>query len=420
MITLVNTLDALQNLPAGFSGNMLDTSEYSHAGLYQGDKIGQPAKAAYFRGLQKFLAPYLTMAFQDAMNSNQEYPEYLYETLKAYLMLFDKNHYEESQVYSWLSLYFDRTYPGEVNEALRQSLMEHTSNLLNQGKIGIDIDSEAVAAARNVLTQMPLAERAYQRLKLEFLDSHIPSFSFSQVLGPNSRRIFERRSGKLLSEGISGFYTYNGFHSVFQLESQRIVKRLMEDSWVYGDEIELSESTKTQVVDSVSQKYYRDYVYEWEQLLADLQLKPYRSVEEGLEQTKVLSGTEHPIESLILATQKQLRLTELPLSDNAKAAGEVAAHAAKVAMEQKKSRINRYLPSHLPSIDIDLPGKPVEQAFDQILSLNDSDLNALNESFIQLHNYMAELSATGNNEKVPTKVYWAAMLMVVLHTLYRV
>ncbi|TDR75701.1 type VI secretion system protein ImpL [Photobacterium lutimaris] len=402
-ITLVNVLDALKDLPAGFSGYMVDTEEYKRAGLYQGDKIGQPAKAAYVRGLQKYLAPYLASSLQSEMQLNQEYLEYLYETLKAYLMLFDKEHYEEAQVLSWFALYFERNYPGDVNKALRWSLAEHTANLLNQGNIGIHIDDEAVQTARGVLTQMPLAERAYQRLKLEFLDSPVPDFTLTDVLGIQGSKIFERRSGKLLSEGISGLYTYNGFHSVFQLENQRIVKRLMEDSWVYGDELQLSESTKTKVADSVSQKYYRDYVYEWTQLLADIRLKPYRNAEEGLQLSKVLSGTEQPVESLILAAQKQLRLTDLPVSENAKAAGEVAGHAAKVAMAHKKARINRYLPNELPSVDFDLPGKSVEQAFASILALNEGDLNTLNESFVQLHNFMVELSSTGNNDKVAYK-----------------
>ncbi|MGF1725734.1 type VI secretion system membrane subunit TssM [Photobacterium nomapromontoriensis] len=403
VITLAHALDLLKDLPAGYSGKMLESDTLKRAGLYQGDKIGQPASAAYERGLQGFLAPYLANALKQDMKENSVYLEYLYETLKTYLMLFDSSHYEESQVLGWFALHFERAYPGEINEPLRQSLTAHTMNLLKSGLIGVQQDDDAIELARSVLTQMPLAERAYQRLKIEFTDSHVPDFRLSDVLGSQSQTVFERASGKLLSEGIPGLYTYTGFHSVFQLENQRIVKRLTEDSWVYGDKLQLGESSMKEVNAAVSDKYYRDYIYHWTQLLGDIQLMPYHNAEDGLYQIKVLSGSEKPLQSLILSFQKQLRLTNLPISEEAKVAGEVASHAAGVALEHKKSRITRYLPSEMPSVDVALPGKIIETEFSDILAVGEVELNSLHESLILLHNYLAKLSSTGDNDRVAYK-----------------
>ncbi|WP_064604008.1 type VI secretion system membrane subunit TssM [Photobacterium sp. J15] len=403
VVTLVRALDALKDMPAGFSGQMLDSKGIKRVGLYQGDKIGQPAHAAYDRGLQGFLAPYLADALINEMQLNQGYLEYLYETLKTYLMLFDREHYEYEQVMSWLSVYFERSFPGEVNEELRQSLLAHTENLLRSGVTGIGENQDAVTAARDVLTEMPLAERAYQRLKLEFADSHIPEFKVTDILGTEGREVFVRTSGKPLSDGIPGLYTYNGFHSVFQLENQRIVKRLMEDSWVYGDDLDIEETNREQVAKAVREKYYRDYVYEWQQLLADLKLRPYGSAREGLYQAQVLAGTEQPLETLIKAFQKQLRLTNLPVSKNAKAAGEVAANAANVALQHKKTRLTRYLPNEMPKVDFELPGKVVEKQFTSLLKLNEADFKALNESMVLLYNYLARMRNSGEKDRVAYK-----------------
>lgn len=403
VVTLVRALDKLENIPAGYSGRMLDSDEFKRLGLYQGDKIGQPANAAYERGLQGYFAPYLAASLQDEMKVNEGYLEYLYETLKTYLMLFDVTHYEEAQVLSWFSVFFERTFPGEVNVPVRQSLMEHTENVLKLGITGVEADDDAIQTARSILTQMPLAERAYQRLRIEYLDSHVPDFRLTDVLGTESHHIFERRSGKALSEGISGLYTYSGFHGIFQLENKRIVKSLMEDSWVYGDELLLEETTRDQVTQSVNDKYYRDYVYEWTQLLGDIRLKPYSNTKDGLEQAKVLAGSEQPIESLIIGIQKQLRLTALPITENAKAAGEIAGNAASVALERKKSRIARYLPNEMPTVEIDLPGKPIEDKFSSLLAIKENELSALSESFVLLHNYLAELRSTGDNDSVAYK-----------------
>ncbi|KLV03731.1 type VI secretion protein IcmF [Photobacterium aquae] len=403
VITLANALDLLEDLPAGYNGKMLDSDAVKHVGLYQGDKIGQPARAAYERGLQGFFAPYLIHALQQDMKENSAYLEYLYETLKTYLMLFDHSHYEEEQVLSWFALYFERTYPGEINEPIRQSLMGHTTNLLELGIVGVQQDDDAVELARGVLTQMPLAERAYQRLKMDFMDSHIPDYRLTDILGSQSQTVFQRLSGKSLSDGIAGLYTYTGFHSVFQLENKRIVKRLMEDSWVYGDKLQLGEATKQEVMTAVNDKYYRDYIYYWNQLIGDIQLVPYSSAAEGLYQMKVLSGSERPLQSLIVSIQKQLRLTELPISEEAKAAGEVAGHAAGVAMQQKKTRITRYLPSEMPELESALPGAQIEEEFADILAIGDVEFNALNESLTLLHNYLAKLNSTGDNDRVAYK-----------------
>lgn len=396
VVTLAHALDKLKDIPAGHSEIMLGSEEVHRSGLYQGEKIGQPAKAAYERALQGYFAPYLAESLTKEMAENVSYLEYLYETLKTYLMLFDAEHYEETQVTSWFSVYFDRSFPGEVNILLRQSLMEHTRNLLKMGVTRLATDANAIQTARSVLTQMPLSERAYQRLKIEYLDSHIPEFRLTDVLGADSHSIFERQSGKALSEGIPGLYTYSGFHRIFQLENKRIVNNLMEDSWVYGDELLLGESAQKQVTQSVNDKYYRDYVYHWTQLIGDLKLKPYRNARDGLAQAAILAGSEQPLESLIIGVQKQLRLTAIPVSDNAKAVGEVTANAASVALEHKKSRISRYLPNEMPEVNIDLPGKVIEDKFTSLLAISESELSALNDSLVMLHNVLAELKATGN------------------------
>ncbi|MGF1787881.1 type VI secretion system membrane subunit TssM [Photobacterium swingsii] len=403
VVSLVDALNELKQLPAGFDQYMLDDDKIKHFGLYQGEKLGQPAVTAYYQALQGVFAQFLTAGLEKEMRDNVQYREYLYETLKTYLMLFQPQHYDETQVTSWLEAYFDRTYPGEINELLRSSLIVHSNNLQKAGVLNVAMNEDAVSSARHVLTAMPLSERAYQRLKLEYIDSHVPSFRLTDVFGSQSLTIFERKSGKPLSMGIPGLYTYNGFHGVFQLESNRMVKRLMEDSWVYGDELVLQDSNIDHVVKDVRFKYYRDYIYEWTQLLNDLQLKSYQTAERGLSQAKILAGPERPVESLIAAAQKQLRLTKIQVSEEAEAAGKVASSVANAALHNQKQRIKRFLPSDLGKAEISLPGKEVEDAFGELLSVSEAQLEVVHESFVHLNNYLAELTSSGNNERIAYK-----------------
>ena len=75
-------------------------------------------------------------------------------------------------------------------------------------------------------------------------------------------------------------------------------------------------------------RYFRDYIYYWEEFLDDLTLRPYSTTEEGVRVTEILSGPEAPIKNILAAVQKNVALTKMPVSKNQKAAAAVAAAAA--------------------------------------------------------------------------------------------
>ena len=132
--------------------------------------------------------------------------------------------------------------------------------------------------ARRTLTMLPLVERAYQRLKSDFIDSSIPDFKLIDILSLDSLQGFTFQSGRSFNDGIPSLYTYNGFHGIFSIEKNRIIKRLIEDSWVYGDDLNtLDDATKSQITAQLEQKYIRDYIFYWEDFLSDLTVKPMNS-----------------------------------------------------------------------------------------------------------------------------------------------
>ncbi|MDG2664161.1 type VI secretion system membrane subunit TssM, partial [Vibrio parahaemolyticus] len=279
IVSAVETLDRLMTLPLGKQSNYGDADSVKRFGLYQGDKVSQAASNAYSDALTQYYAPLLLDSLVSEMESNQQHREYLYETLKTYLMLFNPDKYQQDEVLAWFNFYFERQYPGELNADLRRRLLQHTQYLLGNDGQGFTYNTAAVTSAREVLTQMSLPERAYQRMKIQFSKSHVPSFRLTDVLGPKGLEQFERASGKPLSQGISGFYTYNGFHSIFQIQINRTVKSLMEENWVYGDDLKAHEIDQDSAIQGVQSRYYQDYVNEWKTLIEDIQLKQAPSLE---------------------------------------------------------------------------------------------------------------------------------------------
>ncbi|MFB1074218.1 type VI secretion system membrane subunit TssM [Vibrio diabolicus] len=402
IISAVETLNRLMTLPLGKQSNYGDADSVKRFGLYQGDKVSQAANNAYSDALTQYYAPLLLDSLVTEMESNQQHREYLYETLKTYLMLFNPDKYQQDEVLAWFNFYFERQYPGELNIDLRKGLLQHTQNLLENDGQGFSYNTAAVTNAREVLTQMSLPERAYQRMKIQFSKSHVPSFRLTDVLGPKGLEQFERASGKPLSQGISGFYTYNGFHSIFQIQINRTVKSLMEENWVYGDDLKAHEIDQDSAIQGVQSRYYQDYVNEWKTLIEDIQLKQAPSLELATEQARALSGVERPIESLLRAIQKEVGLSKVSLSENQKAASEVAGKVAKVKFSNTADRLDMYLPEE-NGFNVALPGKEVESHFSEILRLGEQDFDDIQQAMVNLRSYLSDLSSSGNNQKIAYK-----------------
>ncbi|MDW2330540.1 type VI secretion system membrane subunit TssM [Vibrio sp. 1069] len=402
IVSAVETLDRLMTLPLGKQSDYGDADSVKRFGLYQGDKVSQAANNAYSDALTQYYAPLLLDSLVSEMESNQQHREYLYETLKTYLMLFNPDKYQQDEVLAWFNFYFERQYPGELNADLRRRLLQHTQYLLGNDGQGFTYNTAAVTSAREVLTQMSLPERAYQRMKIQFSKSHVPSFRLTDVLGPKGLEQFERASGKPLSQGISGFYTYNGFHSIFQIQINRTVKSLMEENWVYGDDLKAHEIDQDSAIQGVQSRYYQDYVNEWKTLIEDIKLKQAPSLELATEQARVLSGVERPIESLLRAIQKEVALSKVSLSENQKAASEVAGKVAKVKFSNTADRLDMYLPEE-NGFNVALPGKEVESHFSEILRLGEQDFDDIQQAMVNLRSYLSDLSSSGNNQKIAYK-----------------
>lgn len=402
IINAVDTLDRIMTLPLGKVSDYGDIDSVTKFGLYQGDKVSQAANTTYSDALTHHFALLLLRSLVTEMANNKQHREYLYETLKIYLMLFNSQKFKQSEVLSWFNFYFERQYPGESNNNLRERLATHTKNLLENDDKRFVIDNVAVTQAREVLTQMSLPERAYQRMKMQFTNSHIPSFRLTDVLGPKGLEQFERISGKPLSQGIPGLYTYNGYHGIFQVQINRTVKSLMEENWVYGDNLKAQEINQKSAIQGVQSRYYQDYVNEWKTFIEDIQLKQPLNLDLAAEQARVLSGSERPIESLLKAIQKEVGLTKVSFSENQQVAAEVATKVAEVKFANTANKLDMYLPEE-KALNIPLPGHVVETHFTVILSLEEDDFDDIQQAMVNLRSYLTDLTSSTNNQKIAYK-----------------
>lgn len=333
-------LDTLLSRAASLPGVMdtpLPEGGPRELGLFQGEVLGLAGESAYGRLLRHRFGQDLKETLEIEISGNLSNLEYLYETLKAYLMLNQRKHLEAEHVRAWFEFTLGRQLPGEINAGTRHSLLNHLDNYLEL-EHSLPLEQSLVARARAQLTAMPLAERAYQRIRMDAAQSRLPDFRLPMVLGSVAELVFERRSGTSMKEGIPGLYTLNGYQGIFEPEMNKVVGRLLEDSWVYGEEAQdFRDLDEQQIKAGVEDRYFRDFIYSWETFLADLRVRPFSSQTEGMRVANLLSGPEAPVSRLVAAVKHN---TQLSVGEGNSEALDAAAEAGKARLSQRRRELD--------------------------------------------------------------------------------
>jgi len=171
-----------------------------------------------------------------------------------------------------------------------------------------------VRSVRALLASYPLEQRIFSRLKRLRTARDIPEFSVAGAAGPSAPLVFERVSGKPLTEGVPGLYTSDGYHKRFQAEvTQLTAVMALEEPWVLGLERNLADRMKDPMAigaltDRVRGLYLAQYVKEWEALLADVRLIRQPSLEKNIDSARILSGAGSPLAAFLRAVVKETTL----------------------------------------------------------------------------------------------------------------
>ncbi len=292
-------------------------------GLLQVPKVQTAAHATYLRLLEDAWLPRLSSHVARSLRQvSTGSPEASYETLKAYLMLYEPDHFDATFVKAWLRSDWENTLPQHLVQAgLVDQLSEHLDRLID-GRVVVSaqpIDTTLVAEVRQRLAQMSPAQRAYSRLKqlLNTGDKLPPDFSVVRASGPEAPQVFARASGKPLTQGISGLFTYDGYHGLFLHELPKVTTLLAkEETWVLGQaegrRSVAQEVLTGQLANEVKRLYLMEYARLWETFLADIRPIRTASLEQAGEQARLYSSANSSLEQFIRAVARETTLARRP------------------------------------------------------------------------------------------------------------
>jgi type VI secretion system protein ImpL len=313
---VIGYLEAARPLPEAARGDV-------GLGLSQEERLVQESQLAYRRVLNRVFLPRLLARVEGQLRAGLQRPDFLYEATRVYLMLGRQGPLDRGLVSEWFRLDWEQIYPGAVNAPGREALMRHLTALLATDFPAYPVDGALVDAARRVISRVPLSERVFVRWRAMAGDAR--PWRPADALGAAGQRYFARASGRPLTEGVPGAFTVEGLHRVLLPNLPRAVLEAAGEAWVMGPEAGATGDPQRLEADVLA-LYAREYIRQWDALLNDLVLPPFRSLNEAAEALNLLGAPNSPMRDILRAIARQVSVGTAP--DAAPAAGAAAQPAA--------------------------------------------------------------------------------------------
>ncbi|ACB36309.1 type VI secretion protein IcmF [Leptothrix cholodnii SP-6] len=389
-------------------------------GLFQGDKLDAASRSAYQRMLVDAVLPRLALRIEEQLRQRADAPELQYESLKAYLMLHDPQRFDADALAALVRADWAQNLPREVGTAEREQLDQHLDALLALGPAVSPLpqDQALVTQTRALLAAVPLPQRIYNRLRHQGLGEQVAEFTAARAGGPAAALVFARASGAPLTRGVPGLYTRDGYQQGFQRKVDAVTRELAdEETWVLGNAAnggggaagQATRPSAATLADDVRRLYLTDYANTWEAFIADVRLRPTQSLAELVQVTRVLSGPDNPLATLLKAVVRETTL----LGGEEPGAVKAAADRARGAVAAVREGI-RALGGDAAAAALPARGVPLESIVDDRFAMLrryvqaapgarapiDDTLVLLNE--VQLHLASVELAVRSANPPPPS------------------
>jgi type VI secretion system protein ImpL len=237
LVALLPTLDALARF-AGPADALPRHRATPGMGLDRSEMLTAASQDAYLRTLREAFLPRIAARLEQRMRAGApEHVGLIYESLKAYLMLFGGRNFDGPALRAYLGADWEATLSTSVRPEQREGLRRHLDRLLATGEVGApsNADPQLVAAVRNLVGSVPLAERAYRRLKQMDLGAEAAPFTVESAGGAGARRVFARASGQPLSSGVPPLYSRTVWQQSLSARTLEVLRQFArEEVWVLG------------------------------------------------------------------------------------------------------------------------------------------------------------------------------------------
>lgn len=363
---LLPLLNAARELTGRYDGSSSSVPLLNRFGLSQNDKLGTGAQILYQRLLRETLMPRIVSRLEEALRrGDANNQEYLYATLRVYLMLGDRRYLDPESILAWLEIDWPRSLAPATQPQVQQ-LLKHAAALLRDGDDSAmppTLDAALIAQTRLTLAMMPMPQRAYNRLKRDGEQASLPEFSVNAAVGRDVSQLLVQQSGLPLTRGVPGFYTVAGFRSL-QQQIGAAISEIGKDSWVLDRQESAGATADASLKEAVMQLYYADYIKQWDAFLADVRILPFSSLDQAARITHALSAPDSPLLMFLQAAARETTLDGLK-DPKSISQGLDEAMQSRLTAARKKLEAAMGSDDDPPAVNL-VSANPVDQHFDAL------------------------------------------------------
>jgi len=313
---LLPVLDAMQSLVP--SGNGASSRAPAWLVLDRSEMLAAAARNAYQGLLKRAFLPRIAARLEERLRAGkQDHVELIYETLRAYLMLFGGKNFDRAALRAYLGADWDATLPSSVSAEQRDALRRHLDGLLAGGEVGApsNADPQLVAKARTLVAGVPLLERAYGRLKQLEPGAGATESSVVSLAGPAGQRVFARASRQPLTRGVPALYSSAVFQQSFHERAQAVLAEFAgEEGWVLGTSAATAPGLAAQarLVNDLERLYVADYTRRWADFVDDLRLAAPADLAGSAETARLLASADSPLVALLGGVVREVTVGPRP------------------------------------------------------------------------------------------------------------
>lgn len=397
-------LTQAQALPTHVGLDLANPSSAFGFGLYSAEPVAQTADVAYNHLQDTLILPILIQRMEYVLRDAvaTEDAKAAYEALRVYLLLHDAAHFRETpnaaaDLRNWIFKDWQDSAGSDSSQSRDADAGKAPSGPLPVRKVATSppaagpgaqglaprfgnstammgqleamfsgrrvvqsstaINEALVRQVRHFLDGSSSSKRLYERAKAELLNDAPQDFTLVRALGPQAGTLFRRASGQTIEKGISGLFTYDGYHELFAKRlPEMIVLAQKEDAWVMGRQLATPKASNTAdsgakskaesqaLTEEIRRQYLSEYAEKWTDFLNDLRVVQAEGAGSLSFELNILRQFAAPDSPLVRLARMAARETTLSRPLKTRSEGEKSLlDKANDQIDQNKAKVSQNL-----------------------------------------------------------------------------
>lgn len=268
-------------------------------GLYD-SRVNENAKEAYHVNLRTLFLPKLLNEMEAVLSLGHEGGD-LYNTFRLYMMFNKVDKLDADLIKTWFKNVWNAKYPGEATR--RQELTQHLDAYLNLDVITEKLNPLVVRKTRDLLLQVPPAQRIYARVKNNPI--YTREVDLLNSFGESARMAFtiDEPTRDILSVPV--LFTIDGYDSTDFTAESPVINDVTNERWVLADgkddRLDFAKDDLNKMSGDVRELYLADYSSQWQKILQSLKISEFKNLRQA---NDVLVSFTDPVYSPLRAVLK--------------------------------------------------------------------------------------------------------------------